>query len=69
LYLIAKSQNRCTDTAFVKVEVLEMPVASILADKTEVCFGEKIILTAENYNPEFEYIWSNGEKGEVYTFE
>ena len=64
LYLIAQSQNGCTDTAFVKVEVLEMPVASILADKTEVCFGEKIILKAENYNPEYDYLWSNGEKTE-----
>ena len=64
LYLIAKSQNGCTDTAFVKVEVLEMPVASILADKTEVCFGEKITLKAENYKPEFDYKWSNGEETE-----
>ena len=62
LYLIAKSQNGCTDTAFVKVDVLDMPVASILSDKTEVCFGEKITLKAENYKPEFDYLWSTGEK-------
>ena len=64
LYLIAKSQNGCTDTTYAKVNVLEMPVASILADKTEVCFGEKITLKAENYKPEFDYKWSNGEKTE-----
>ncbi len=64
LYLIAKSQNGCTDTAYAKVDVLEMPVASILADKTEICFGEKIKLKAENYKPEFDYLWSNGEETE-----
>ncbi len=65
--LIVINEFGCADTAFQEVDVLDMPVASILADKTEVCFGEKIILTAENFKPEFDYKWSNGEKTESIT--
>ncbi|MBX3042975.1 MAG: T9SS type A sorting domain-containing protein [Candidatus Kapabacteria bacterium] len=67
LYLIAIAENNCADTAHIKVEFLENPVASILADKTEVCFGEKIVLTSEYFNPEFEYLWSTGETTESIT--
>ena len=67
LYLIASAENGCSDTAYIKVEFLEMPVSSILADITEACFGEKITLNVENYNPNFSYLWSTGETTERIT--
>jgi hypothetical protein len=63
LYLIAKLNSGCNDTAFVKIEVLEVPEAKISASQTEVCFGNKITLTAENFNPKFKYLWSNNQSG------
>ena len=67
LYLIAKSQNGCTDTAFVKIAMFDNPKAEIIADKTEACFGEKIKLSAKDYNPLLNYFWSNGKTGESIT--
>lgn len=64
LFLIVKSPNGCTDTAFVKVLSLEIPNSKITAEKTEACFGEKITLKADNFNPDYDYLWSTGEKDE-----
>lgn len=66
-FLVATSPNGCTDTAFAKVEVYEMPQAEILASSLSACFGEEIILTANNFNPEFIYVWSTGETSESIT--
>jgi len=64
LFLITKSPNGCTDTAFVKVQALEIPISKIIADKTEACFGEKTTLKVDNFNPDYDYFWSTGEKNE-----
>jgi hypothetical protein len=64
LFLIAKTINGCQDSAFVKVEVLDVPNAKILANNTEACFGENITLNADNFNSDYEYIWSTGEKSD-----
>jgi hypothetical protein len=63
-FLVATSPNGCTDTAFAKVEVYEMPQAEILASSLSACFGEEITLTANNFNPDFNYFWSTGETSE-----
>jgi hypothetical protein len=67
LFLIAKLPNGCNDTAFVMVGFFDVPVATIIADKTEACFGEKIKLIAKDYNPKLNYLWSNGQKEESIT--
>ncbi|MDD1444040.1 T9SS type A sorting domain-containing protein, partial [Dolichospermum sp. ST_sed3] len=64
LYLIAENKFGCIDSAYIQVEVIEMPTPKITTDKTEACLGENITLKAENINPEFDYFWSTGEKGE-----
>jgi hypothetical protein len=63
-YLVATSPNGCTDTAFVKVTVYEMPDAEILASSLSACFGEEITLTANSFNPDYNYLWSTGETSE-----
>jgi hypothetical protein len=62
--LKVKSEAGCEGIDSITVDVLEMPASSILADKIEACFGESITLKAENYKPEFDYLWSTGEKTE-----
>jgi hypothetical protein len=63
-YLVATSPNGCTDTAFAKVTVYDMPDAEILASSLSACFGEEITLTANNFNPDYNYLWSTGETSE-----
>jgi hypothetical protein len=64
LFLIAKTVNGCQDTSFVKVQMIDMPIAKIIANNTQVCFGEKITLKADDFNPDFDYLWSTGERSE-----
>ncbi len=64
LILIAISENGCLDSAQVTINALEMPKSVILASEIEVCAGETITLTAEDFNPKYQYNWSNGEIGE-----
>jgi hypothetical protein len=63
-FLVATSPNGCTDTAFAKVTVYDMPDAEILASSLSACFGEEITLTANNFNPDYNYLWSTGETSE-----
>jgi hypothetical protein len=66
-YLVATSPNGCTDTAFAKVTVYDMPQAEILASSLSACFGEEITLSANNFNPDYNYFWSTGETSESIT--
>ncbi|MCO5250551.1 MAG: T9SS type A sorting domain-containing protein [Candidatus Kapabacteria bacterium] len=66
-FLVAISPNGCTDTAFAEVTVFALPKAEILASSLSACFGEEITLSANNFNPDYNYLWSTGETSESIT--
>lgn len=49
-------------TKIADIELPQKPV--IIPSKTGIlCFGDSIVLKSETYNPDYQYIWSDGTKG------
>ncbi len=61
LYLISTNSDFCSDTAYLSVEFIAQPISKIIADNLEVCSGNTITLTADNYNTSFTYLWNTGQ--------
>lgn len=72
-YKVEATVNNCTTVSDpVLVTVEQAPQLELTATETTICEGGSTVITAEatGYNNvEFNYNWSNGYQGSVYTFE
>ncbi len=59
--IFAANGAGCLDSVSINIEVIPIPKSKIkIVGNNVLCSGEKVILRAENYNIEYDYLWSNG---------
>ncbi len=60
----ATDANGCKASGEIEVKVVPTPVAKITADKTEICVGDQVTLTASGGDT---YEWGDGQTGSTIT--